>query len=75
MRSEKIKAKETAHRQSSIDLALYSRVEERRKIYERRKWLKFQKMFIWWVVCDVTNLRSNKIFETVNTAKRLIDRS
>lgn len=37
------------HRKSSIDLFWMSR-EKKKRIYERRKWLKFQKMFIWWVV-------------------------
>lgn len=47
------------HRQSSIDL-LYdegkkkkmpSKGERKRKIYERRNWLKFQKMFERWLSC------------------------
>lgn len=64
MRSEKIKAKETARTAPRVQLIFlvsffrggWRKAEERNLWTSRKKWLKFQKMFIWWGrVCDVTN--------------------
>lgn len=46
---------------------------KKKNIYERRKWLKFQKMFIWWVVCDVTNSFKLSVFFPWNVNQKRSD--